>query len=184
MIWRHVVGFFTHVHEFAGLGQIHKRGAVYTYGNRGFSGYDVTTTRYVEKFVTIHLDAMNADDAPDDGWPRAIFDALKALDVSQVAYVPDAGHKQLIEMAHADAAIKATTLTTEQEGIGLSAGAWLGGERTAVLMQSSGVGNCANALASVTKACQFPLLMLVTMRGEAGEGNPWQIPMGEATGPL
>src|SRR5256885_13318630 len=74
----------------------------------------------------------------------------------------------------------AVPLTTEEEGIGLAAGAWLGGERAALLMQSSGVGNCANAL-TLAATCGFPLLMLVTMRGETGERNPWQVPMGQAT---
>ena len=74
----------------------------------------------------------------------------------------------------------AVPLTTEEEGIALLAGAWLGGERGALLMQSSGVGNCLNML-SLTRVCQMPLLMLVTMRGEPGEFNPWQVPMGENT---
>ena len=67
-------------------------------------------------------------------------------------------------------------LATEEEGIGLLAGAWLGGERGVLLMQSSGVGNCINTL-SMIRTCQFPLLLVVTMRGEWGETNPWQLPM-------
>ena len=74
----------------------------------------------------------------------------------------------------------AVALTSEEEGIGLAAGAWLGGERAAILMQSSGVGNCVNAF-SLSANCGFPILMLVTMRGEWGEFNPWQIPMGQAS---
>jgi sulfopyruvate decarboxylase TPP-binding subunit len=60
------------------------------------------------------------------------------------------------------------------------AGGWLGGKRGALLMQSSGVGNCINML-SVIQECRFPLLMVVTMRGEWGEFNPWQLPMGQNT---
>lgn len=63
-----------------------------------------------------------------------------------------------------------TVLTTEEEGIGILAGAWLGGERGVLLMQSSGVGNCINTL-SLSKVCGFPLLIIVTMRGEWGELN-------------
>jgi len=74
-------------------------------------------------------------------------------------------------------------LTTEEEGIALLAGAWLGGQRGVLLMQSSGVGNCVNML-SLVRSCRFPLLMLVTMRGQAGEFNPWQLPMGEITAPV
>ncbi len=113
-------------------------------------------------------------------WPLEIFRSLKGAGVRIVGYVPDAGHKRLIELCLADPEIRAVVLTTEEEGIGLVAGAWLGGERCALLMQSSGVGNCINALGMV-RECRFPLLMLVTMRGEAGEFNPWQVPMGRAT---
>jgi sulfopyruvate decarboxylase alpha subunit len=113
-------------------------------------------------------------------WPAAIHRALKSQRVRQVSYVPDAGHKRLIELCRADKRMAAVPLTTEEEGIGLAAGAWLGGERSALLMQSSGVGNCINAL-SLASSCGFPLLMLVTMRGETGERNPWQVPMGQAT---
>src|SRR5689334_5952923 len=113
-------------------------------------------------------------------WPGAIHRALKSHRVRQVSYLPDAGHKRLIELCHADKAMIAVPLTTEEEGIGLAAGAWLGGERAALLMQSSGVGNCVNSL-TLASNCRFPLLMIVTMRGERGEFNPWQIPMGQAT---
>jgi len=116
--------------------------------------------------------------APD--WPRDIHRILRANGVRQVSYVPDAGHRRLIELCHADRGITSVVLTTEEEGIGLAAGAWLGGERSALLMQSSGVGNCVNTFTLATH-CGFPLLLLVTMRGEWGEFNPWQVPMGQAT---
>jgi sulfopyruvate decarboxylase alpha subunit len=119
-----------------------------------------------------------SDVAPD--WPGDIFAALKRGGVSQVGYVPDAGHARLIEMCRADDEIRDVVLTTEEEGVALAAGAWLGGARAALLMQSSGVGNCINML-SLTRNCRFPLLMLVTMRGEWQEFNPWQVPMAQAT---
>ena len=111
-------------------------------------------------------------------WPGAIHQALGTLGVRQVAYVPDAGHARLIELAHGDPQMRAVVLTTEEEGVALLAGAWLGGERGVLLMQSSGVGNCVNML-SVNRACRLPLLTLVTMRGEWGEFNPWQLAMGQ-----
>jgi sulfopyruvate decarboxylase alpha subunit len=114
-------------------------------------------------------------------WPDAIYGILKDAGVRHVAYVPDAGHARLIELCQADPAMIATVLTTEEEGIALLAGAWLGGERGVLLMQSSGVGNCTNML-SLATSCGFPLPMLVTMRGEWGEFNPWQIAMGQAAG--
>jgi len=113
-------------------------------------------------------------------WPRDIHEVLRSNRVRQVSYVPDAGHRRLIELCHADKRMTVVPLTTEEEGIALAAGAWLGGERSGLLMQSSGVGNCVNMFTLATH-CGFPLLMLVTMRGEWGEFNPWQVPMGQAT---
>jgi sulfopyruvate decarboxylase alpha subunit len=98
--------------------------------------------------------------------------------VTQVAYVPDAGHARLIDLCHANSSMRSVVLTTEEEGVALLAGAWLGGARGVLLMQSSGVGNCINML-SVVAECRFPLLTIVTMRGEWGEFNPWQVPMGQ-----
>ena len=100
-----------------------------------------------------------------------------------VGYVPDAGHKRLIELCQADRNMRAVVLTTEEEGIGLAAGAWLGGQKSVLLMQSSGVGNVVNVLGMV-RECRFPLVTLVTMRGEQGEFNPWQVPMGQAVRPV
>jgi len=119
------------------------------------------------------------EDALSD-WPALAHQVLKTLGVLQVAYVPDAGHRKLIELCQADPAMRAIPLTTEEEGVGLAAGAWLGGERAVLLMQSSGVGNCPNTLAMM-KSCGFPFLTLVTMRGDWGEFNPWQLPMGQTT---
>jgi len=125
-------------------------------------------------------DAKNDAAAPaqTQDWPNRIFQTLREFGVRHVTYVPDAGHARLIELCHAANDMEATVLTTEEEGIGILAGAWLGGERGVLLMQSSGVGNCINTL-SLAKVCSFPLLMIVTMRGEWGEANPWQVPMGQ-----
>jgi len=116
-------------------------------------------------------------------WPEAIQRELAAAKIRVVGYVPDAGHKRLIELCQADQSMRAVVLSTEEEGIGLAAGAWLGGERSVLLMQSSGVGNVINALGTI-KECRFPLVTIVTMRGEEGEFNPWQVPMGQATRPV
>jgi len=119
------------------------------------------------------------DPSTQQHWAHDIFDALQTLDVRQAAYVPDAGHTKLIELCRAADIVRTVPLTTEEEGVALLAGAWLGGERGVLLMQSSGVGNCVNML-GLTRECRFPLLMLVTMRGQSGESNPWQVPMGQA----
>jgi len=116
------------------------------------------------------------------GWPQDLYRVLKAARIRQVAYVPDSGHSELIRTCHADREMKTVVLTTEEEGVAMLAGAWLGGDRGVLLMQSSGVGNCINML-GLSAECRFPLLMLITMRGHWGEFNPWQIPMSQATAP-
>lgn len=113
-------------------------------------------------------------------WPEALYDVLKAARITQMSYVPDAGHSTLIRLFGADPEVRSNVLTTEEEGIAIATGAWLGGQRSVVLMQSSGVGNCINML-SLPVQSRTPLLMLVTMRGEWAEFNPWQVPMGQAT---
>jgi sulfopyruvate decarboxylase alpha subunit len=113
-------------------------------------------------------------------WPDAIYAQFRRVGIRQVGYVPDAGHSRLIELCVKDPDIHDVVLTTEEEGIGLVAGAALGGQRAALLMQSSGVGNCINMF-SLAKNCGFPCLVLVTMRGEFAEFNPWQVPMGAIT---
>src|SRR5260221_12621014 len=109
--------------------------------------------------------------------PAEIHRELTAAGVTVVGYVPDAGHKRLIELCQADKLMKAGPLTTEEEGIGLVAGAWLGGEKSVLPMQSSGVGNLVNVLGMI-KVCRFPLCRIITMRGRQAESNPWQCPLG------
>jgi sulfopyruvate decarboxylase alpha subunit len=113
-------------------------------------------------------------------WSLEVHRVLSEADISLVGYVPDAGHKRLIELCQADSSMRAVPLTTEEEGVGLALGAWLGGKGSALLLQSSGVGNMVNVLGTVRECC-LPFLMIVTMRGEDGEFNPWQVPMGTAT---
>src|SRR6195256_4763772 len=119
----------------------------------------------------------------NDAWPDAVYDLLRANRVTQICYVPDGGHKVLIDRSLADPDVHSVALTTEEEGVALLAGADLGGGRGVLLMQSSGVGNCINML-SLVKGGRFPMLMLVSMRGDFGEGNPWQFPMGQAVEPV
>lgn len=116
-------------------------------------------------------------------WQDALYDLLRRHDVTQFAYVPDAGHRILIDRALADRGAHSVALTTEEEGVALLAGADLGGARGVLLMQSSGTGNCVNML-SLIKGGRFPFLTLVSMRGDFGEGNPWQFPMGQAVEPV
>src|SRR5436189_4989080 len=114
------------------------------------------------------------------GWKYELYDLLRAQDVTQFAYVPDAGHSILIDRSLADPGVHSIPLTTEEEGVALIAGADLGGQRAVLLMQSSGVGNCINML-SLTKGGRFPFLPQVTMLGDFGEGNTWQHRIGQAS---
>jgi sulfopyruvate decarboxylase alpha subunit len=114
-------------------------------------------------------------------WQRDIHSAFKSARITQVSYVPDGGHKGLIALCAADPDITTTILTTEEEGVGFAAGLWLGGARSALLMQSSGVGNCLN-LFTLIENCRMPIVILVTMRGEFAEFVPWQVPMGKRAG--
>ncbi len=114
-------------------------------------------------------------------WGSGAYEALVKCGVRQIAYVPDAGLSNLLNLCKQNKEMTSTLLSSEEEGIAVAAGAWLGGERSAVLMQSSGVGNCMNAL-SLIHSCRFPLLMVITMRGEWREFNPWQLPMGQNAG--
>src|SRR5215475_14755615 len=116
-------------------------------------------------------------------WQDEVYDLLRRHDVTQFAYVPDAGHRILIDRSLADPSVQSVALTTEEEGVALLAGADLGGARGVLLMQSSGVGNCINML-SLINAGRFPFLTLVSMRGDFGEGNPWQYTMGQAVAPV
>jgi sulfopyruvate decarboxylase TPP-binding subunit len=113
-------------------------------------------------------------------WQHELYDLLRRNGITQFCYVPDAGHAILIDRSLADPDAHSIALTTEEEGVALCAGADLGGERAVLLMQSSGVGNCINML-SLIKGGHFPFLTLVSMRGDFGEGNPWQYAMGQAT---
>ena len=114
-------------------------------------------------------------------WEKQLFELLQKHSIKFLPFVPDAGHAGLIALSENSSFVRPVVLTTEEEGIAFSCGAWLGGQKGVVLMQSSGLGNCINSLASISIACSFPLLMIITMRGEWNEFNPWQVPMGSST---
>ena len=116
-------------------------------------------------------------------WQEDLYTLLREIDVSLICYVPDGGHKVLINRSIEDPDVISVPLTTEEEGVAMCAGGHLGGKKSVLLMQSSGVGNCVNMFALI-KNGQFPFVTLVTMRGEFGEMNPWQMPMGQAVQPV
>jgi sulfopyruvate decarboxylase alpha subunit len=120
--------------------------------------------------------------APHD-WSTDVFDVLTSRAITTVCTIPDGGLTRLLNQIKAAPGMRLVTLTTEEEGIGVATGVWLGGGRAMVAMQSSGVGNCINAV-GYPLTLRAPLLLLVTMRGQWGEFNPWQVPMGQATRPV
>ena len=113
-------------------------------------------------------------------WPADVHKVLRDEGITEVAMVPDAGHSRLIELCEGDNDISLVTMTTEEEGIHMLSGVYLGGAKGVMLLQSSGVGNIMNSLA-MPNTCRIPILMIVTMRGEWGEFNSWQVPMGQGT---
>ena len=119
----------------------------------------------------------------DYDWSSDVFAAMRARDIATVATIPDGGLTKLLQTCEASPDVRVVTLTTEEEGIGVTTGLWLGGQKAMIAMQSSGVGNCINAL-GLPGIMRAPCLMLVTMRGQWGEFNPWQVAMGQGTEPV
>ncbi len=113
-------------------------------------------------------------------WSDAVYREMKKRKIATLCTVPDGGLTRLLNLVKDEGEIRLVTLSTEEEGMGLVTGQWLGGKRAMIAMQSSGVGNCINALGLPSIMCA-PCLMLVTMRGQWGEFNPWQVQMGQAT---
>jgi sulfopyruvate decarboxylase alpha subunit len=122
-------------------------------------------------------------DTGNDDWSSRLFEQLVQGGVKLFAHVPDAGIAGLIRLAEQHNEVRSVLLASEQEGVAICAGADLVGGRGVLLMQSSGVGNCPNVL-SLVKGGGFPILMVISMRGDYGEQNPWQYPMGQAVEPV
>lgn len=114
----------------------------------------------------------------------AIYRGLKRAGIDFVASVPCVNLQELLTLLGEDPDIIHLPATREEEGVGLCAGAWMGGRRPALLMQNSGLGNCINALASLDMLYGIPLLMIISHRGGKGEPIIGQVPMGRLTVPL
>jgi sulfopyruvate decarboxylase subunit alpha len=114
----------------------------------------------------------------------AIYRGIKSAGIDFAASVPCVNLQQLLTQVNEDPDIIHVPVTREEEGVGLCAGAWMGGRRPALLMQNSGLGNCINALASLDSLYGIPLLMIISHRGCAGEPMVGQMPMGRLTAPL
>jgi sulfopyruvate decarboxylase alpha subunit len=108
-------------------------------------------------------------------WDAIVCQALKRNDVRLVTYVPDRVLDPLLRRVHADPFFTAFATAREEEAIGIVTGAWMGGLRGIVMMQTSGFATLANVLASLVVPCQIPALMLVSERGTLGEFNLGQV---------
>ena len=117
-------------------------------------------------------------------WAETILRALKQSGISLVAYVPDISIHQVTKLIEEDDYFHLVSATREEEAIGIASGAYAAGRKSAVFMQSSGFGNCLNALASLCIPCRIPIPMFINMRGEIGEFNIAQVAMGRATRPI
>ena len=110
-------------------------------------------------------------------WSDEVHQHFRDINIAQVAYVPDGGLANLINLCNDDETIRSVALTTEEEGVAQIAGAWLGGQRGAFLTQSGGVGNCINMLSMVAE-CRIPFFAMVSMRGQWAESIPLADPDG------
>ena len=122
-------------------------------------------------------------DAPD--WAAGVCGGLHAAGSRHVIYVPDNPLSHVLRLLGEQYSDVQTTLATrEEEAFGIAAGAYLGGGRPTVLLQSSGLGNSLNALTSLLVPYRIPVLIVISMRGDAGEWNAAQVPMGRAVRPI
>jgi sulfopyruvate decarboxylase alpha subunit len=116
-------------------------------------------------------------------WEERLLGVFKANDVRLIVNVPDGVLAGLLRQLGADEAFQLVAPAREEEGIGMVCGAYLGGQRGAMLMQNSGLGNALNAVASLAVPCGIPFVMVLSQRGELGEFNPSQVPMSQVVRP-
>ena len=118
-------------------------------------------------------------------WARGVCEGVYAVGSRHVVYVPDNPLSHVLRCLGEDfTEIRTTLATREEEAFGIAAGLYLGGARPTVMLQSSGLGNSLNALTSLILPYQIPMLVVISMRGDAGEWNDAQVPMGRAVRPI
>ena len=117
-------------------------------------------------------------------WAECIVEQLKAYRIRYISYVPDAMGEQILKLARQDDFFDILPLAREEEGVGVATGQYVGGQRGTVLMPTSGVGNAINAIASLAIPYQVPLPIFIGFRGDLGEFNATQVPMGRALRPI
>jgi sulfopyruvate decarboxylase subunit alpha len=114
-------------------------------------------------------------------WAAGVCAGIRAAGSRDVVYVPDNPLSHVLrELGDRFRDVRLVLATREEEAFGIAAGLYLGGRRPTVLLQSSGLGNSLNAITSLVLPYQIPMLVVVSMRGDAGEWNAAQAPMGRA----
>ncbi|HLQ34559.1 MAG TPA: decarboxylase [Chloroflexota bacterium] len=119
-----------------------------------------------------------AETAP--AWARKVLDAFRREDVRNLVFLPDTVMGRLLALAETDDAFRLVGVHREEEAVGVLTGLFLGGQRGAMLIQNTGLGNSLNALASLAMAYKIPFPLVISLRGELGEFNPAQLVMGRA----
>jgi sulfopyruvate decarboxylase subunit alpha len=118
-------------------------------------------------------------------WAQGVCAGLHAAGSRHVIYVPDNPLSHALRvLGERYGDVRTTLATREEEAFGIAAGLYLGGARPTVMLQSSGLGNSLNALTSLLVPYKIPVLIVISMRGDAGEWNDAQVPMGRAVGPI
>ena len=117
-------------------------------------------------------------------WAEILVEAYKDSKVNLITYVPDNTLAIPIRIMEKDPFFRLVPVSREEEGIGVSSGAYAAGQRAGIFMQSSGLGNCINALGSLNLPARIPIPMLINLRGHIGETSTAQFPMGQAARPV
>jgi sulfopyruvate decarboxylase subunit alpha len=115
---------------------------------------------------------------------KIIFDALKECDVRLVSALPETWLVHLIRLSEDDPEMTLVRLAKEEEAVGISAGAYFAGVKSAMLMQNHGFLAAVNGIVSFAHLYKIPLLMIISYRGSLGERDPWQTQGGNVTEPL
>lgn len=118
----------------------------------------------------------------DPSWSKHMADVLRRNGIRLFATVPDYIVAQVLDHLSSDRQCRVVTVCREEEGLGLLSGGFMAGQRGALVMQNSGLGNCVNTLGSLNVASQIPVVLVISHRGDLGEFNPAQVPVGQAVG--
>ena len=115
---------------------------------------------------------------------EVVFSAIKSAGITLLSALPETWLVHIIQMAEDDPDMTLIRLNKEEEGVGISTGAHLAGQRSAMLMQNHGLLTSINGIVSIAQLYRVPLLMFISYRGEMGERDPWQTEGGRVTEPL